>query len=144
MKFLIDANLPRSVIELISELGHDAEFARDIGLGAAPDSEIAARAIQSGAVLLTRDLDFADIRSYPPEQYSGIVILRVPDDAVSADIVRIARLFLSVPSLSLSFRDAWRLSNPTGFDSVRHCLNASCFGPRPRGTSGRRGSRDRK
>lgn len=97
MKFLIDANLPRSIIELISELGHDAEFARDIGLGAAPDSAIAARAIQSGAVLLTRDLDFADIRSYPPEQYSGIVILRVPDDAVSADIVRIARLFLSVP-----------------------------------------------
>jgi hypothetical protein len=32
-----------------------------------PDSDIAARAQATGAVLLTRDLDFADIRQYPPE-----------------------------------------------------------------------------
>ena len=94
MKFLIDANLPRSIVALITELGHEAEFARDIGLAAAPDSEIAARAVQTGAVLLTRDLDFADIRTYPPAQYSGIVILRVPDDAIAADIVQTAQLFL--------------------------------------------------
>lgn len=67
-------------------------------MAAAPDSEIAARALQTGAVLLTRDLDFADIRSYPPQQYPGIIILRVPDDAVASDIVRIAGLFLSVPA----------------------------------------------
>jgi predicted nuclease of predicted toxin-antitoxin system len=98
MKFLIDANLPRSIVELIAELGHEAEFARDIGMAAAPDSEIAARALQTGAVLLTRDLDFADIRNYPPARYSGIVILRVPDDAIATDIVRTAGLFLRVPA----------------------------------------------
>jgi predicted nuclease of predicted toxin-antitoxin system len=35
---------------------------------AAPDEDIGASARYSGAVLLTRDLDFADIRRYPPEQ----------------------------------------------------------------------------
>ena len=42
MRFLIDANLPRSIIALIASLGHEVEFARDVGLAAAPDHEIAA------------------------------------------------------------------------------------------------------
>jgi hypothetical protein len=28
-------------------------------------------------ILLTLDLDFANIRAYPPEQHSGIVVLRL-------------------------------------------------------------------
>ena len=60
MRFLIDANMPRSIIALVASLRHEVEFARDIGLAAAPDHEIAARAQATGAALLTRDLDFAD------------------------------------------------------------------------------------
>ena len=58
MRFLIDANMPRSIIALVASLGHEVEFARDVGLAAAPDHEIAARAQSTGAALLTRDLDF--------------------------------------------------------------------------------------
>ena len=67
MPFLVDANLPRLVVALLRSLGHHVEFARDIGLAAAPDRDIAARARLTGAVLLTRDLDFADTRQYPPD-----------------------------------------------------------------------------
>ena len=35
MRFLIDANMPRSIIALVASLGHEVEFARDIGLAAA-------------------------------------------------------------------------------------------------------------
>jgi predicted nuclease of predicted toxin-antitoxin system len=94
MRFLIDANLPRSIIELIARLGHEPEFARDIGLADAPDRNIAARAQATGAVLLTRDLDFADVRNYPPSEYNGIVVFRLAEDAVAKDIVRIAEVFL--------------------------------------------------
>lgn len=100
MKFLIDANLLRSITALISGLGHEVEFARDIGLAAAPDSVIAARAETTRAALLTRDLDFADVPSYPPEQYAGIVVLRLPDDAVAQDIVRVLELFLREPTFT--------------------------------------------
>jgi len=62
MRFLVDANLPRSAVEMISSLGHEVAFARDIGLAAATDEAIAAHARASGAALVTRDLDFADIR----------------------------------------------------------------------------------
>lgn len=94
MRFLIDANLPRSIVELIVRLGHEAEFARDIGLADAPDRAVAAHARANKAALLTRDLDFADVRNYPPEQYDGIVVFRFPDDVVAKEIVRLAEIFL--------------------------------------------------
>ena len=76
MLFLVDANLPRSTVAVLSRLGHQVEFARDIGLAAAPDRDIAVRAKSTGAVLLTRDLDFANIRQYPPEDHAGIILFR--------------------------------------------------------------------
>ena len=93
MRFLIDANLPRSLVGAIRQLGHGVEFARDIGLASAPDEAIFARARDSGAAIVTRDLDFADIRLYPPEQYAGIVVIRVSDDLQAAEIVRVAISF---------------------------------------------------
>ena len=75
-------------------LGHEAGFARDIGLAAAPDQDIAARAKTTAAALLTRDLDFADIRQYPPEDYAGIVVLRLPDDATARAIGAIVERFV--------------------------------------------------
>ncbi|WP_395714589.1 DUF5615 family PIN-like protein [Reyranella sp.] len=44
MRFLIDANMPRSVVALLRSLGHHVEFARDIGPGATLDRDIALRA----------------------------------------------------------------------------------------------------
>jgi hypothetical protein len=69
----------------MASLGHEVEFARDIGLAAAPDNGIAARAQTTGAALLTRDLDFSDVRRYPPPLYSGIVVLRLPDGLIAED-----------------------------------------------------------
>jgi hypothetical protein len=79
MRFLIDADLPRPVAPLVRSLGHEATDVRDVGLGEAPDAEIAAYARAHELCLLTGDFDFADIRDYPPEHYYGIVVLsRLP------------------------------------------------------------------
>ena len=91
MRFLVDANLPRSVVGLLIRCGHEVEFARDIGLAAVADEHVATRARETNATLLTRDLDFADVRRYPPGEYYGIVVVRVPDDFVAADIVQVTR-----------------------------------------------------
>jgi len=66
-------------------------------LEAAPDEQIAARARESGAALLTRDMDFADVRRYPPDQYFGIVVVRLPDTAVALEIVHVLERFLLEP-----------------------------------------------
>ena len=94
MRFLVDANLPRSTIALLTRLGHTGDHVRDIGLGAAPDAQIAARAKTTGACLITRDLDFADIRAYPPGDYPGFIVLRLSDDAVAATILETLERFL--------------------------------------------------
>jgi predicted nuclease of predicted toxin-antitoxin system len=99
MRFLIDANLPRSTVVLLSTCGHAVEFARDIGLGAAADADIAAHAKSVGAALLTRDLDFADIRRYPPQDYMGIVVLRLADDATAPEIVAVLERFVKQSGL---------------------------------------------
>jgi len=106
MRFLIDANLPRAVIAALEKAGHQVEFARDVGLGAAPDEQIAARARESSAALITRDMDFADVRRYPPDQYFGIVVMRLPDTAVALEIVHVLERFLLDPGFleSLSGR----------------------------------------
>jgi predicted nuclease of predicted toxin-antitoxin system len=97
MRFLIDANLPRAAILVCQKFGHQVEFARDIGLAAASDAQIAERARESSAALLTRDLDFADVRRYPPDQYPGIVVLRLPDTTVALEIARVLERFLMEP-----------------------------------------------
>jgi predicted nuclease of predicted toxin-antitoxin system len=66
MHFLIDADLPRSVGDLIRSYGHNATDTRDIGMRRALDATIAQHAQQEGLCLLTGDFDFSDIRTYPP------------------------------------------------------------------------------
>jgi len=99
MRFLVDANMPRSTMALLASLGHIGEFARDLGLGQAPDAWIATHARNSGAAIITRDVDFADIRNYPPHEFQGILILRMPDDAVAQSIVNLLGRFLKQSEL---------------------------------------------
>lgn len=43
MRFLLDANLPRSCLSLLKDFGHSSEHVRDIGLGGAPGMNGSAR-----------------------------------------------------------------------------------------------------
>lgn len=99
MRFLVDANMPRSSVTLIRKHGHSAEDIRDIGLGDAPDARIAAHAQSTSACLVTRDLDFADVRNYPPEKYAGTVVLRLADDATITQIIEVLERFLKNSTL---------------------------------------------
>ena len=93
MRFLIDANMPRIAASALRELGHECVDTRDIGLSDAADSVIADFVRSNGLVLITRDWDFADIRNYPPDQYSGIVIMLLPDYATASAVAEAVRLF---------------------------------------------------
>jgi predicted nuclease of predicted toxin-antitoxin system len=67
---------------------------RDVGLGGAKDSEIAAYARTHSACLITADFGFADIRNYPPQSYAGIVVLELPPNATAAYILNLIESFL--------------------------------------------------
>jgi predicted nuclease of predicted toxin-antitoxin system len=81
MRFKIDENLHTDVAEMLRAGGHDAITVLDQGLRGRADPEIADVARQEGRVVITLDLDFGDIREYPPEQYRGLIVLRVADQS---------------------------------------------------------------
>jgi predicted nuclease of predicted toxin-antitoxin system len=60
--------------------------------------------MRTGAVLLTRDLDFADVRQYPPQKHAGIVVLRLPDDATAHAIASIVERFVEQAAFLDSLR----------------------------------------
>jgi len=99
MIFLIDEDLPRSTGALLRRYGHEFVDVRDIGLSGFKDSQIAQYAIRQGICLLTGDFDFADIRNYPPAQYSGLVVLWARGNATASDILALLEGFLHHGSL---------------------------------------------
>jgi len=76
-RFKIDENLPTEVAQVLAVAGHDATTVLDQNLGGEADSQISAICLAEGRVILTLDLDFADVRSYPPDEYAGIIVLRL-------------------------------------------------------------------
>ena len=84
MKFKTDENLPVEVVDVLYEHGHDAISVVEQQLGGAADDTIAKVCQREQRVLVTLDLDFADIRTYPPDEYSGIIVLRPKVQTISA------------------------------------------------------------
>ena len=77
MRFKIDENLPIEVAQALRDGGHDASTVLEEGLGGKSDTDVAALCQQETLVLITLDSDFADIRAYPPRDFSGLIVLRL-------------------------------------------------------------------
>jgi predicted nuclease of predicted toxin-antitoxin system len=77
MKFKIDENLPIEVAEFLYGAGYDAMTVSEQEMGGSDDAEVAVVCQEEERILVTLDLDFADIRTYPPSEYPGFVVLRL-------------------------------------------------------------------
>jgi len=75
-RFKLDDNLPRDAQALLLAAGQDAHTVNDERLAGRPDSKIFDVCLNEDRVLVTLDLDFADIREYPPYSHRGIRVLR--------------------------------------------------------------------
>jgi predicted nuclease of predicted toxin-antitoxin system len=79
LKFKLDENLPADLAVVLNKEGHDAVNVRQEGLSGEDDSVVLKVATEEGRIVLTFDLDFADIRKYPPGSHSGIAVFRLHD-----------------------------------------------------------------
>jgi predicted nuclease of predicted toxin-antitoxin system len=77
MKFKLDENLPLEAMGVFQSAGFDTTSVLGQELGGEPDRKIAAVCRKEQRILVTLDLDFADIRTYPPSHSSGIIVLRL-------------------------------------------------------------------
>ena len=78
MRFKVDENLPIEVADLLTAAGHDAATVNHEGVGGAKDPDLAGLVQREQRVLVTLDGGFGDIRSHPPHEYPGLVVLRLP------------------------------------------------------------------
>ena len=76
MKLKLDENLSRHLKPALRRLNHDVETAADEGLLSRSDVEVGMAAREAGRVLLTLDMDFGDLRKFPPGSHPGIVLFR--------------------------------------------------------------------
>lgn len=77
MRFKVDENLPAQCVDQLRCAGHDAVSIQDQGLTGAADPRVVEVCTAEGRVLVSLDLDFADIGTYPPSESAGIIVFRL-------------------------------------------------------------------
>ena len=77
LSFFTDHCVPNSVIRALQNLGHEVFRLRDHILVDSPDDIVIAKAQELNCVLVSLDGDFADIVTYPPASYKGIIAIQV-------------------------------------------------------------------
>src|ERR687895_770193 len=63
MRFLVDAQLPPALARWLAERGYTSEHVFDLGMAGADDKDIWSYAVQVGAIIVTKDEDFAERRA---------------------------------------------------------------------------------
>lgn len=100
MKFILDANIPYSVKEIFPSTD-EVVYVRDVALANASDDEIIKYALQDRIIVISRDLDFANIILHPINTHAGVVILRIPAYFEAVNIKNVLKCFLSVVDKNL-------------------------------------------
>ena len=101
MRFKLDENLSPTIAGLLAEAGHDAATVAEQGLAGAEDPDIAAVCLDEDRILLTLDLDFADVRAYPPQSYPGLMVLRISNQSPRRQLEAVSRILPSLSGSSL-------------------------------------------
>ncbi|RYD65196.1 MAG: hypothetical protein EOP83_07880 [Verrucomicrobiaceae bacterium] len=84
MRLLVDMNLSPDWIPVLEAWGWEAIHWIDVGAPNAPDTELLAHARDKDRIVLTQDLDFAQLLFAARETGPSVVILRIADEFDSA------------------------------------------------------------
>ena len=82
----MDEDLPRSLARLLRTGGLDVEDVRDVGLRGKTDSDVLQYAVANDRALVTADLDFASLLTFPLGSHHGIVVARLPNELPVASV----------------------------------------------------------
>ena len=77
LRFFSDQCVPSEISESLKRGGHEVVLLREVLPINSRDLAVIAKAQQLGAILLSLNGDFADISTYPPSRYAGIVAVQL-------------------------------------------------------------------
>ncbi len=100
LRFLIDEDCPKSLETLLTEHGHDAIHVWNAQLSGTKDPELFLWAQQHQRIIVSRDLGWANILTYPVGSHHGLLILRAPFDYTATQIRDMVARFLTTVDLT--------------------------------------------
>ena len=97
MRFKLDENMPAGLVGDLSSAGHDTATCKEEKLAGSVDAAVASHAAAEGRILVTFDLDFADIRRQPPAGHPGVLVFRLHSQDRETCRRAFERLLAAVP-----------------------------------------------
>lgn len=108
MQFKVDENLPSEVAGILRAAGHDAVSVIDQQMSGAADPNVATVCREERRTLVTLDLDFSDIRTYPPADFPGLIVLR-PSSQAKPTVLALVNHLLSLLGVEPLSGNLWIL-----------------------------------
>jgi len=93
VKVKLDENIPVSLVEALTLLGHDVHTVIGQGLTGRTGREIWKQCLLEDRLLITQDLDFSNSRKFEPGSHAGIVLVRFQNPARVALINLLSSIF---------------------------------------------------
>ena len=94
MRIKLDENLSKEAANIFRQAGHDTESVFSQGMAGSPDRKIISVCQSEKRGLITLDLDFANPLIFPPDQYNGIAVFRLPNHPSYSDLLILCRTLL--------------------------------------------------
>jgi predicted nuclease of predicted toxin-antitoxin system len=76
LRFFADHCISNSIIQTLRAAGHEVLRLRDYIPVDSPDQAVISKAQELDSILVSLNGDFADIVTYPPSDYKGIIALQ--------------------------------------------------------------------
>lgn len=95
MRFKVDENLHDDIAAALRARGHDAVTVHDQSMRGDTDARLSEVCRAEGRAIVTFDLDFANVRDYPPGDHPGLIVLRLADQSRTY----VLRIFVAVLDL---------------------------------------------
>jgi predicted nuclease of predicted toxin-antitoxin system len=94
LRFLIDEDCPLSLENLLNLKGYDTIHVKTSGLSGTKDPQLFIFAQQEQRIIISRDLGWANIKTYPPNSHCGLIALRFPFEANAIEIRQVVEQFI--------------------------------------------------
>jgi predicted nuclease of predicted toxin-antitoxin system len=92
MRFLLDMGISVDVADFLRSAGHDAEHLHELKLGTLSDSDILARAVSEDRIVVTHDLDFANLLAASSAKLPSVIIFRLQNMRPEKVVPRLSSL----------------------------------------------------
>ena len=92
IKFLADECTFVQTVRLMRELGCEVHRIQELGMSGAEEPVVFRKAQEMGAVLVTNDKGFGDVRDFPPSSHHGVIVLKMlPEPGAVQAVHRVLR-----------------------------------------------------